>query len=399
MDMSQNGPLAGLTVIERAETVAAAYAGRLFSVMGAEVIMVEPPTGSSLRREPPFLPGDPVTSALFAYLAAGKQSVVCDSQQAADRRQLDALLERADVFVDDTPVDRRHADGTSHELLLERFPLLVVVSVLPFGASGPRAGWQAHEINALHAGGEGYLLPNGLSIELFPDRPPLKVYGHFASLQGGVMAAAGAIAALITRPWTKGQCVDVSVQDANVAESAFALQRFGEGVLENRSTRSFRYGGVVECADGFVQILTLESHQWSALVELMGRPAWATSGAFDEPLARSRRGADVNRHLREWARTQCVADVVARGQAFGVPVAKYNTPADVLSDPHERARGLFAPVAIADLGELDMLVAPFQFSATPTAVRRGPPALGMHRQRFPESLDHELAQPRSAVHE
>ena len=100
------------------------------------------------------------------------------------------------------------------EALGERFPALVHVSVLPFGASGPKAGWDGEEINLLHACGEAYLLPNGLSNELFPDRPPLKVYGQFASYQGGCTAALGALSAWWAVPHAGGQYVDVSVQDA-----------------------------------------------------------------------------------------------------------------------------------------------------------------------------------------
>jgi crotonobetainyl-CoA:carnitine CoA-transferase CaiB-like acyl-CoA transferase len=58
-----------------------------------------------------------------------------------------------------------------------------------------------------------------------------------------------------------------------------------------------------------------------------------------------------------------------------VPLARYNTPADVLRDPHEQARGLFQPVETG-AGVLAMLVSPFQFDGGPLALRGGPPALG-----------------------
>ena len=95
---------------------------------------------------------------------------------------------------------------------------------------------------------------------------------------------------------------------------------------------------------------------------------------------------EINRHLRDWARGQRVADVVSRGQALGVPVAKYNTPADVLADPHEQARGLFSSVEVGGAGELEMLVAPFKLTATPPTVESGPPALGAHEAAVLERL-------------
>jgi crotonobetainyl-CoA:carnitine CoA-transferase CaiB-like acyl-CoA transferase len=152
------------------------------------------------------------------------------------------------------------------------------------------------------------------------------------------------------------------------------VQRYGDGSVEHRVERSFRYGGVLPCADGYVELLTLEQRQWEALVELLGRPDWALDPALADNLERSRQGPAINARIREWAKVRRVADIVAEGQAAGVPLAKYNTPLEVLRDPHERARGLFAPVEIEGLGALDMLVAPFQFGGAP--LRSGPPALG-----------------------
>ena len=257
-----------------------------------------------------------------------------------------------------------------------RHPDLVHVSVLPFGAYGPKSGWKAEEINVQHASGEGNLLPNGLSIELFPDRPPVKIHGHFAALQGGIAAALGALSALWIRPELGGQFIDIASQDAALAVGAFAIQRLGDGSIEHRVERSFRYGGVVPCADGYVELLTLEQRQWHGLVELLGTPEWARDPALEDSLERSRQGSVINGHIRAWAATRKVEDIVREGQKLGVPLAKYYTPAGVVADPHERVRGLFQPVMVPGAGMLDMLVSPFHFDGAPLALRGGPPALG-----------------------
>jgi crotonobetainyl-CoA:carnitine CoA-transferase CaiB-like acyl-CoA transferase len=339
-----NAPLTSLRIVARANGVAAAYAARLLGTMGAEVTLLEPRGGSALRHEPPFLPGSEV-SALFAYLAAGARSVVADSPE--------------------TGIAIRHPD-------------LIQVSVLPFGAYGPKARWKAEEINILHASGEGYLLPNGLSCELFPDRPPVKIYGHFASLQGGIAAALGALSALWARPEAGGQSVDVASQDAALAVGAFAIQRLGDGQVEHRVERSFRYGGVIPCADGYVELLTLEQRQWHGLVQLLGKPEWSQDPALEDSLERSRQGPMINARIREWAAIRKVEDIVREGQQLSVPLAKYYTPAEVMRDPHERVRGLFQPVETG-AGVFDMLVSPFQFDGAPLALRAGPPELGEFR--------------------
>src|SRR5580692_9609290 len=376
-DSLQGGgpPLAGCRVIEHSRTVAAAYAGRLLAAMGATVVMAEPPEGSPLRTAPPLLDGTG-QSALFASLSPGKRSLVCDLRSPEGRRVFARELESADILIDDTPVRAREAQHLDREIIAERFPALVHVSVRPFGASGPKADWDGEEVNLLHAGGEGFLLPNGLCYELFPDRPPLKIYGHFSEYQGGSMAAFAALSAWWATPATGGQYVDVSVQDAVLAVGAFALQRFGDGSLEHRSTRHFRYGGVFEARGGYVELLTLEDRQWNALVDLLGRPAWALEAALEDPLERSRRGDDINRHIRAWMLAHDVDDIVQWAQQLGVPAAKYRTPAEVLQGDHERARGLFAPLVLDERLKAEALVAPFQFRCSPLTPAARVPALG-----------------------
>ena len=371
--------LAGVTVVEISRGVAAGYAGRLLSTLGAETVLVEPRDGNPLRHEPPLLPPANEASALFAYLAAGKKSVACDLETPAGRAELFTLLAAAEVVIHDLRPDERVRLELDEQSLRARYPKLVDVSVLPFGAFGPKAGWQAEEINLIHASGEGFLLPNGLAAERFPDRPPLKVYGHFAKYQGGVVAALGALSALIGREHSGAESVDVSVQDAALAVGAFALQRFGDGSLEHRRTRSFKYGGVLECADGYVELLTLEERQWRGLVELMGRPDWMLDPALADSLERSRRGAEINRAVRAWAIEQQTADIVARAQALGVPMAKYASPAEVLSGAHERARQLFQAVEIPGADRLPMLSAPFHVDGAAPRLKAGPPRLGEHQ--------------------
>src|SRR5258708_14051645 len=108
------------------------------------------------------------------------------------------------------------------------------------------------------------------------------------------MAALTALTAWWGVPEVGGQYVDVSVQDAALSVGAFALQRLGDGSLEHRNTRRFRYGGVFEAKDGFVELLTLEDRQWTALVELLGNPAWARDAGLRDPLGPRRRANQIN---------------------------------------------------------------------------------------------------------
>ncbi len=367
-------PLNGLKIVAHAAGVGAAYAARMLCTLGAECVLVEGPGGSPLRAEPPFLPRGEI-SALFAYLAAGMSSRVIGLASDGGRAALGALLSTADIFIDDTQVADRAALGLDEAAIAAKHPDLVHVSVLPFGATGPKAGWKAEEIQVQHASGEGYLLPNGLTTEMFPDRPPVKIHGHFGAMQGGIAAALGALSALWVRPQLGGQYVDISCQDAMLSVGAFAIQRLGDGSVEHRVERSFRYGGVIPCADGYVELLTLEQRQWDGLVKLLGEPEWALDPALADSLERSRRGPVINTYIRAWAATRKVEDIVREGQKLSVPLAKYYTPIEVVNDKHEKLRGLFQPVPVEGAGLLNMLVSPFHFGGSPLRLRAGPPAL------------------------
>jgi crotonobetainyl-CoA:carnitine CoA-transferase CaiB-like acyl-CoA transferase len=386
-------PLAGITVVEHAQGVAASYAGRMLAVMGARVVKVEPPgAGSALRSAEPVIPSETEASALFHYLNTDKQFVTCDTGCEAGRALLDELMQRADLLIDDTPVAARPALGLAPDAVALRHPGLVFVSVLPFGAAGEHAHYHGYELNVFHAGGEGYLMPNGLTLEMFPERPPVKIYGQFAEMMGGTSAVCAAVSALIALDVAGGQFVDVSVQDANISVGCFAVQRLGDGVLENRRGRSFKYGGVLECSDGYVGVLTLEQRQWEGLVELLGNPEWARDPELRDPLERSRRGAEINGHLRAWARKQRVEDVVGQGQALGVPLAKYNEPRDILESDQSQARHLFSEIDLGGTGKVPVFSAPFQVDGEALEVTRAAKAPGAdNRVVWCEWLGHDAA--------
>jgi crotonobetainyl-CoA:carnitine CoA-transferase CaiB-like acyl-CoA transferase len=381
-------PLAGLRCIECSTGVAAAYAGRLLASMGAEVILVEPIGGSPLRQEPPFLGPESTESALFAYLSAGKQSLHIDLEEEDGRDHLARLLKGTSILIEDVPVARKSALGLNAEWFHQSWPNLIHLSILPFGAFGPKQEWLGSEINLIHSSGEGFLLPNGLSATLFPDRPPLKIAGHFAQMQGGIAGALSALSAL----WSgTGQSVDVSVQDANLAVGAFTVQRYGDGSLEHRLSRSFRYGGVIQCLDGYVELLTLEERQWQGLVDLMGQPQWAKDPTLSDANERSRQGDTINLHIREWASNQCVDDVVAQGQKLGVPMARYNKPEQILIGQHETERGLFPQVSLADGRHCKMQSAPFRFDGQPLPARSWPsPVEGLATENLRRNQAHPL---------
>ena len=329
-------PLSGERAWLIAETPAAAFAGRLLAELGAAVELLEPPGGGPLRALPPFAGGE---SAAFGYLAAGMAARTIPDAPAADELAALAILvhDRAalpggwDEAIDAAPLPARGR---------------AVVACTPYGQHGPKRGWRGTELTLFQAGGEGYLQPSGLGYEEFPERPPLGVGRYAGGYQAGSAAALAAVAGLrSSRAAGRTERVDVSVQDAQLSLNYLAVSRYADGVLERRSNRGFRYGGIVRCADGYAEILPIEQHHWEGLRALMGDPEWARAPELEDAVERGRRGGEINARLRAWAAPLAVADVVARAADAGVPCGPYLAPGELPGDRQFRFRGFFRRTA------------------------------------------------------
>lgn len=329
------GPLTGCRVWEVADTPAGGFVGRVLASLGASVEMLEPSDGSALRTHPPYAEG---RSALFDYLGADKTTRplpdVLDPNEVSnvnivvhDRRN---LPEGWDAILDSAPQPERGR---------------VVVSVLPYGRTGPKAEWEATELTIFQGGGEGYLMPSGLGFEEFPDRPPIGVGRYVGSYQGALTGALTAVAGLrSSRLHGITEWVDISVQDAQLSLNYFTFSRYIEGVEERRANRAFSYGGVIRSADGYVELVPLEQHQWLSLRTMLGDPEWAFDPKFEDPLDRASHGAEINHQLAEWASTRTAAEITELGVFHGVPCGPYTAPETLPYDPQFDARGFFVPL-------------------------------------------------------
>jgi crotonobetainyl-CoA:carnitine CoA-transferase CaiB-like acyl-CoA transferase len=374
--------LPNLRVLEIASLIPGPYCGKLLASLGADVIKAEPPgTGDSARRRGPFPDDDPhpERSGLFLYINTGKKGITLDLENQSGRDLLRQLVARVDLVVHDCAPAKAAAVGLDAEALLAANPDVIVTAATPFGSSGPYADRQAGHLAVFHAGGEGWLLPNGAALDTFPDRPPIVAGANMGDYQAGLTAAVGALAAVYNRLGAsrgpRGQAVDASAQEAQLSVGYMPIQRReSEGITETRFSRYFRVGGVLPASDGYVELLTLEPRQFEGLLEFMGNPDWASSEMFREPGAH---GPELNRRLREWFAQHPREWLYAEGQARGVPIAPYYTPSEVFQSPQQRERGFYSEVYHAATGPLEYAGAPFQLSETPTTLKRAP-LLGEH---------------------
>ena len=232
--------LTGIKVVECGQGVAAAFAAKLFALLGAEVIKVEPPAGDVTRARGPFRAGtrDPEHSGMFIYLNAGKLGVTLDLTDCR-RPSPPASLARPLRHPDPQRAARRSRGvRTGKRGFVRGASELVVTTVSPFGDSGPRADWRGYELNAFHSSGMASLTPLGSP---FPELPPLKIFSNQAELMGGLHAAMVTAAAYWNR--TKGgsgQAADISMQEclAAMLELSLVYYTYG-GVVTSRINTAY----------------------------------------------------------------------------------------------------------------------------------------------------------------
>jgi crotonobetainyl-CoA:carnitine CoA-transferase CaiB-like acyl-CoA transferase len=193
--------------------------GQILADLGADVIQVEPPGGSSARRVGPWHGSEPgLERSLYwwAY-ARNKRSIVLDVEREADRGELLRLLRGADFFVESERPGRLAELALGYEDLAAQNPSLIHVSITPFGSSGPKAGWHATDLTQAAAGGTAYLSGDG-------DSRPLRVRVPQSHAHAATDAAVGALIAHFQRKRTgRGQHVDVSQQQSMTLATMFRI--------------------------------------------------------------------------------------------------------------------------------------------------------------------------------
>jgi crotonobetainyl-CoA:carnitine CoA-transferase CaiB-like acyl-CoA transferase len=182
-------------------------AGRILSDLGADVVAVEPPGGSTARACGPFQEADGESrSLLWDTYAAGKRGVTADLGTESGQALVRRLAAGADFLIESAPPGRMAQVGLDWPQLSAVNPRLIYVSITPFGRTGPKADYAATDLICWAAGGP-----------LDPHRDevhgPVRISLPQAFLHASADAAAGALIAHHARLRTgRGQHVDVSAQ-------------------------------------------------------------------------------------------------------------------------------------------------------------------------------------------
>jgi len=375
------GALAGVKVLDFGQMVSAPYCAKLFSDYGADVIKVEPPGGEAARRAGPF-PGDvphPEKSGLYFFHNTNKRGVTCDVSSAAGRDLFLGLLRWADALVENNLPQQMRAWGLSYAELQAVNPRLVVISITPFGQTGPYSGWNGYDLNAFHLSGASSRYCGRLG------EMPLEHGTLSADYYGAIAGASWGLAAVYGREIVGGgQHVDVSCAEA-IAASFVGGQNIGlvaqEGRFDKRTGVGMPLGApatIVPCKDGHVWMLALERGQWEGLCKVMGNPEWASLDIFDDMYVRAQNADIMYSFIQEWTAQHTKMEIMDKCQAAGCPITAVFTIGEVAAQPHLQARDYFVDIEHPDLGRVRNLGAPFKLPASPGGPARPAPRLGEH---------------------
>jgi len=376
------GALDGIRVIDMGELIAAPFCARLFADYGADVVKVEPRgRGDRSRTWGPF-PGDArdaERSGLFFYLNTNKRGVTLDATTPDGRDLLLALLRDADAFIHGMRPRELRALGLDFDALAAINPRLVMISITPFGQTGPYSDWNAYDINAFH------LTASGMRYLGRPGEAPLEPGTFIADFYGAYAGAAWGLAAIIGRDAIGGgQHVDVSTAEV-IAALFTGAQNIGgyaqDGVYETRSGVGMRLGApatIFPCKDGYVWMLALEPGQWKGLARAMGDPDWMQLEQFLDMYNRAQNVDAMNPLIAEWTVQHTKQEIMDLCQSNGCPTTAIYTVDEVANHPHLAERGFMRDIAHASLGDVRTTGAPVRLPGSPGGPARPAPLLGEH---------------------
>jgi len=390
--------LSDVKILEYCGTVTGAYTTKIMADMGAEVIKVEPPgRGDDARRQPPFA-GDephPEKSCLFLFLNSNKLGVTLDAGKEEGREIFRKLVADADILVEDGPPGEMEKIGLGYDILHELNPGLIMVSITPYGRSGPNKDYKAYQLNLANHSGQAYLQPQP-SPNL--ERPPVKPGGHLTDYDSALMAAVAIVAAYYRKAITgRGQFIEISKQEAILnMQRVDTLMFANAGGSLNRSgvLNPIPGGGVLPAKDGHVIISAPEDHQWDALMKFMGDPDWSREDWCKDRFVRAANAAAQKKLISQWMSQYPKEKIFREGQAVKVPVASVSTAEDLANSEQLQVRGFWGEMEHPAVGKIKYPASPYRFSKTPCQLRRPAPLLGQHNEAI---YNHRLGYNRAGL--
>ena len=364
------GSLEGLKVIDLSRVLGGPYCTQILADHGADVLKIEPPQGDETRGwGPPFDAHG--TASYFLGLNRNKRGMTMDLQQPAQREALLALLQDADVLVENFKTGSMEKWGLGFDALSAKFPRLIHCRVSGFGADGPKGGLPGYDA-AVQA------MVGMMSINGETDAnggTPVRLGVPAVDIATGLNAALGILMALHERTKSgKGQFVEAALYDCGLS---FLHPHTANHLLDpNRVPgRSGNAHPNICPYDTFatrnvpIFLAVGNDGQFAKLAEQIGAPELAGDARFANNALRSANRVELKRLLEARLTTFDCEPLADRLIRAGVPCAPTRDIPSALADPHTAHRGM-----VVEIGDYKGVASPIKLSRTPATYRLAPPS-------------------------
>jgi crotonobetainyl-CoA:carnitine CoA-transferase CaiB-like acyl-CoA transferase len=335
--------LSGIRVLDLSSQIAGPYCSKLLVDGGAEVIKIEPPEGDSMRRWSATgadLGGR--DSALFTFLNAGKQSVV---GTAADPH-VDALLAETDLVIEAHGLESDTGERLDVARLRAAHPSLVVLSITPYGLTGPWADRRATEFTLQAESGS-------IGMRGLMGKEPFQAGGRIGEWAAGAFGAVAAVPAVLrARATGRGEHIDLSMLETanmvftNFSESMNRLMNGSPRIPEHAFlAQSVETPSIEPTADGYVGFCTNSRQQFSDFLLMIERPDLQEDEVLAQFAGRLMRFEEWNGIMREWLGRKATQEIIGLASLLRIPVAPICNGETVQTHEQLMARGVFGPDA------------------------------------------------------
>ena len=339
--IAADAPLAGLTVIEIGQNIAAPVATQILGDLGARVIKIEKLEGDDARKwGPPFWEG---AAAMFQAVNRNKASIAVNFRDAEQLKAVERLiLAEADVVLQSMRPGLLASQGLDSERIRSLKPSIVWCDLGAFGSGGPLSDKPGYD--PLMQAFAGLMSVTGEE-----GRPPVRT-GYSVVDQGTGMWAANAIlAALFRRERTGVGCaVEVSLYETALSWMSIAAaqyqssgevpMRHGSGAATIVPYRAFATG------DGYLVVAAGNDVLFERLCKLLGHPEWVADERFRSNPERVKHRDLIDGMIEEILMRRPVAEWVSAMESAGIPCAPVQSVDQALDHAQTRALGIVQPV-------------------------------------------------------
>jgi formyl-CoA transferase len=324
-------PLEGLLVVSVEQAVAAPTCSCKLADAGARVIKVERPEGDFARRYDALVHGE---SAYFVWLNRGKQSLVLDLDKDEDKALLEAMLAKADVFVQNLKPGAIAKLGFAVTRLRKDFPRLICCSISGYGESGPYAQRKAYDM-LIQA-------ESGLSSITGGPEAPARAGVSVCDIAAGMNAYEAILEALLARAATgEGAAISISMFDAMADWMGVPLLQHEGGDTPKRiglAHTSISPYGAFKTKDGIDVLISIQNdREWRVLAEhVMGDKQLAADPNFATNVERMKRRTETDGRVAAAFATMNVTPLVEKLTRYDVAFGVINDLNLLIRHPHLR---------------------------------------------------------------